>query len=333
MTSRPIVIAHRGASGYRPEHTRGAYELAIEQGCTAIEPDLVISKDGVLVIRHENEISGTTDVAEKLEFADRKTTKVVDGESITGWFTEDFTWAELSTLTCKERLPELRPGNTVYDGQYPILRLLDLLEIADTCGRELKIVIEIKHPTYFAQLGFAFDELIAQDLFLAGWQPNDPRVLIESFEKGVVVRCKEKGVGSHHVYIMDYGHTAYDEIVWAQSEGVPSISNPEELSDAGLDIFAERINGLALAWSLLMGREATLDVERGRRLVASAKERGLSVWVWSMRIENFFLPKEFRNGGAPNEPGNWEEFFELLWSLGIDGVFADFPDLAVRTRP
>ena len=331
--STPFVIAHRGACGFRPEHTRAAYVLAIEQGATAIEPDIVISKDGVLVIRHENEISETTNVEDHPEFADRKTTKVVDGETITGWFTEDFTWAELSTLRCHERLPELRSANTSFNGQFPILRLLDLLEIADTCGRELKIVVEIKHPTYFAQLGYNFEDLIAQDLYLAGWQPNDPRVFIESFEKSIVVKCKEKGVGSHHVYIMDYGHTAYDEIVWAQSEGVPSISNPDELSEAGLDVISQKLDGLALAWSLLMGRAPTLDVERGRHIVASAKARGLTVWVWSMRVENAFLPAQYRNGGAPDEPGNWEEFFKLLWSLGIDGVFADFPDLAVRTRP
>lgn len=329
----PLVIAHRGASGYHPEHTRKAYLTAIEQGADAIEPDLVISRDGVLVIRHENEISGTTDVAHRPEFADRLTTKVVDGEELTGWFTEDFTWAELSTLRCQERLPELRPANTAEDGRYPILRFIDLLEIADQAPKQLTLVVEIKHPTYFAQLGFAFEDLIAQDLFLAGWQADDPRVLIESFEKSVVVRCREKGVGARHVYIMDYGYTAYDEIQWARSEGVPSISNMEELSDAGLDIFAEKLDGVALAWSLLMGREPQLDVERGRRIVDSAHQRGLTVWVWSLRIENVFLPEEFRLPGEDHEPGNWAGFSELLWSLGVDGVFSDFPDLAVRTRP
>ncbi|BAV00095.1 glycerophosphodiester phosphodiesterase family protein [Aurantimicrobium minutum] len=332
MTS-PLVIAHRGASGYHPEHTRKAYLTAIEQGADAIEPDLVISRDGVLVIRHENEISGTTDVASRPEFAHLLTTKVVDGEELTGWFTEDFTWAELSTLRCIERVPQLRPQNALENGEYAMLRFIDLLEIADQAPRKLTLVVEIKHPTYFAQQGFAFEDLIAQDLFLAGWHLNDSRIFIESFEKSVVMRCKDKGVGARHVYIMDFGYTAFDEVQWALSEGVPSISNLDELSNAGLDIFAEKLDGVALAWSLLMGRDSTLDVEQGRRIVESAHQRGLTVWVWSLRIENVFLPEEFRTDGAEHEPGKWEEFFALLWSLGVDGVFSDFPDLAVRTRP
>lgn len=331
--SEALVIAHRGASGHRPEHTRGAYEQAIALGADAIEPDLVFSKDGVLVIRHENEISETTDVASREEFVSRKTTKVVDGESLTGWFTEDFTWAELSTLTCVERLPELRPSNTASQYAQPMLRFIDLLEIVDQCDRKLSLVVEIKHPTYFEQLGLHFTEAIATDLYLAGWQLNDERICIESFEKSVVVACKEKGIGSSHFYIMDYGYTAYDEIVWAMAEGVPSISNPEELSEAGLEVFSQRLDGLALAWSLLLGRETVLDVERAKHIVARAHELGLKVFIWTMRPENEFLPKSFRIGDDPAEHGQWESFFSLLWSLGIDGAFADHPDLAVRTRP
>ena len=146
----PLVIAHRGASGYHPEHTRKAYLTAIAQGADAIEPDLVISRDGVLVIRHENEISGTTDVASRPEFAHLLTTKVVDGEELTGWFTEDFTWAELSTLRCIERVPQLRPQNAFENGEYAMLRFIDLLEIADQAPRKLTLVVEIKHPTYLS---------------------------------------------------------------------------------------------------------------------------------------------------------------------------------------
>jgi glycerophosphoryl diester phosphodiesterase len=328
----PLVIAHRGASAYHPEHTRVAYLTAIEQGANAIEPDLVISQDGVLIIRHENEISGTTDVASRPEFADRLTTKVVDGEELTGWFTEDFTWAELSTLRCTERLPELRPQNTDENGEYPMLRFIDLLEIADQAPQQLTLVVEIKHPTYFAGLGFSFEALITQDLYLAGWDVQDPRLIVESFEKSIIVRLKEMGIGSQHFYIMDRAHTAYDEIVWARSEGVPSISNEEELSATGMEIFAERLTGLAVASSMLWKGNPD-ELQRGIETVKLAHSLGLKIFVWTMRPENEFLPQNFRSSEDPAQWGNWEEFYRSLWKLNPDAVFTDTPDLAVRTRP
>ena len=332
MTARPLVIAHRGASGYHPEHTLGAYELAIQLGSDAIEPDLVVSKDGVLIIRHENEISGTTNVAEKPEFADRMTTKVVDGEELTGWFTEDFTWAELSTLMCRERLPELRPANREHDDKHGILRFIDLLEIADEAPGGLSLVVELKHPTYFAGLGYSFEALLTQDLFLAGWRTDDPRLIIESFEKSIMVRLRELGIGSQHFYIMDNLHTAFDELVWARSEGVPSISNNDELSDAGLEAFAGRLDGLALASSLLFdGTEE--ELKNGQAIVQKAHGLGLKIFTWTLRPENEFLPPMFRTAEGPGCRGNWQDFYEMIWKLGVDGAFADHPDLAVRTRP
>jgi glycerophosphoryl diester phosphodiesterase len=332
MTARPLVIAHRGASGYHPEHTRSAYLAAIAQGANAIEPDLVISKDGVLVIRHENEISGTTNVAELPQFADRMTTKVVDGEELTGWFTEDFTWAELSTLLCRERLPEIRPQNAAQNDTEGILRFIDLLEIADEAGNGFSLVVEIKHPTYFAGLGFSFEALITQDLFLAGWRTDDPRLIMESFEKSIIVRLKELQIGAQHFYIMEREHTAFDELVWALSEGVPPISNADELSGPGLEAFAGRLDGLALASSLLFDG-STLELSHGQAIVQQAHELGIKIFVWTLRPENEFLPATFRSSGNPHEHGNWQEYYSKLWELGIDGAFADHPDLAVRTRP
>jgi glycerophosphoryl diester phosphodiesterase len=328
----PLVIAHRGASGYHPEHTRSAYLAAIAQGANAIEPDLVISKDGVLVIRHENEISGTTNVAELPQFADRMTTKVVDGEELTGWFTEDFTWAELSTLLCRERLPEIRPQNAAQNDTEGILRFIDLLEIADEAGNGFSIVVEIKHPTYFAGLGFSFEALITQDLFLAGWRTDDPRLIMESFEKSIIVRLKELQIGAQHFYIMDREHTAFDELVWALSEGVPPISNADELSGPGLEAFSGRLDGLALASTLLFDG-SSLELNHGQAIVQQAHELGLKIIVWTLRPENEFLPATFRSSGDPHEHGNWQEYYSTLWELGIDGAFADHPDLAVRTRP
>ena len=332
MRARPLVIAHRGASGYHPEHTRAAYLTAISQGANAIEPDLVFSKDGVLIIRHENEISGTTDVASRPEFSDRLTTKVVDGEELTGWFTEDFTWAELSTLMCKERLPELRPDNAREDGQYPILRFIDLLEIADQAGPDFSLVVEIKHPTYFAGLGFSFEAALTQDLFLAGWRTDDARLIMESFEKSIIVRLKELQVGAQDFYIMDREHIAFDELVWAVSEGVPPISNADELSGPGLEAFSGRLDGLALASSLLFDGSA-LELSHGQAIVEQAHQLGIKIFVWTLRPENEFLPETFRTSSDPLEHGKWQEYYEKLWELGIDGAFADHPDLAVRTRP
>jgi glycerophosphoryl diester phosphodiesterase len=332
MTARPLVIAHRGASGYHPEHTRSAYLAAIAQGANAIEPDLVISKDGVLVIRHENEISGTTNVAELPQFADRMTTKVVDGEELTGWFTEDFTWAELSTLLCRERLPEIRPQNAAQNDTEGILRFIDLLEIADEAGNGFSLVVEIKHPTYFAGLGFSFEALITQDLFLAGWRTDDPRLIMESFEKSIIVRLKELQIGAQHFYIMDKDHVAFDELVWALSEGVPPISNADELSGPGLEAFAGRLDGLALASTLLFDG-SSLELSHGQAIVQQAHELGIKIFVWTLRPENEFLPTTFRSSGDPHEHGNWHEYYSKLWELGIDGAFADHPDLAVRTRP
>lgn len=332
MNSKPLVIAHRGASGYHPEHTRAAYDAAVAHGADAIEPDVVFSQDGVLILRHENEISGTTDVASRPEFADRLTTKVVDGEELTGWFTEDFTWAELSTLRCIERLPELRPGNTAQDREYPMLRFVDLLEISDLSPQRLSLVVELKHPTYFAGLGFNFEAALIQDLYVAGWDVNDPRLIIESFEKSIVVRLRELGVGSQHWYIMDIRHTAFDERVWARSEGVPPISNEDEFSEAGLQAFSGRLDGLAVAVSLLWdGTEE--DFMAAQERVAVVQRHGIKLITWTMRAENEFLPVNYRSGNDPTELGNWEAYYSKLWELGIDGAFADHPDLAVRSRP
>ncbi|HEY9862027.1 MAG TPA: glycerophosphodiester phosphodiesterase family protein, partial [Candidatus Obscuribacterales bacterium] len=184
----PIVIGHRGASGLRPEHTLAAYELAIAQGADYIEPDLVATKDGVLVARHENEISGTTDVAERPEFSDRKTTKTIDGVAYTGWFTEDFTLAELKTLRAKERIPGLRPGNTAFNGQFEIPTLQEVIDLAQRksaeLGRTIGIYPETKHPSYFDSIGLSLEEPLVETLNQNGYIGLNAPVFIQSFEVG-----------------------------------------------------------------------------------------------------------------------------------------------------
>ncbi|HZN25274.1 MAG TPA: glycerophosphodiester phosphodiesterase family protein, partial [Burkholderiales bacterium] len=175
----PLVIGHRGASGYVPEHTLAAYAMAILQGADYVEPDLVITKDGVLVARHENEIGGTTDIAARPEFASRKTTKMIDGVKIEGWFTEDFTLAELKTLRAKERIPQVRPANTRFDGMFEIPTLEEVLALVQSFneqrrslahGKEMRnvkvigVYPETKHPTYFQQIGLPLEEPLVKVL-------------------------------------------------------------------------------------------------------------------------------------------------------------------------
>ena len=158
----PIVIAHRGASGYRPEHTLAAYALGAEQGADYIEPDLVATSDGELVCRHENEISGTTDVADRPEFADRRAAKEIDGKAYDGWFTEDFTLAELKTLRARERIPDVRPDNTAFDGEFEIPTLTEVIELAERLG--VGIYPETKHPAYHRSLGLELEPRLVEAL-------------------------------------------------------------------------------------------------------------------------------------------------------------------------
>src|SRR5690242_20240985 len=184
----PVVIAHRGASGYRPEHTLASYRLAIAMGADFIEPDLVSTKDGVLVARHENEISGTTDVADHPEFADRRATKVIDGRPVAGWFTEDFTLAELKTLRAKERLPQVRPDNTRYDGMFEVPTFEEVLALAKQesrrTGRRIGVYPETKHPTYFDGIGLSLEEPLVAALRRHGLDRPRAAVIIQSFETG-----------------------------------------------------------------------------------------------------------------------------------------------------
>ena len=194
---RPFVIAHRGASGYLPEHTLAGYFVAIQQGADYVEPDLVITRDGALVVRHENEIGGTTNVAAHPEFASRRTTKTIDGQTITGWFTEDFTLAELKTLRARERLPELRRGNTRYDGVFQIPTFDEVLELVAAADAQraaqarangsaplarIGIYPETKHPSHFAQAGLFFDDRLLEALNRHGYRHRSDPICIQSFE-------------------------------------------------------------------------------------------------------------------------------------------------------
>lgn len=326
---RTLVIGHRGASGYRPEHTRGSYELALALGADAIEPDIVATRDGVLVLRHENEISGTTDVASRPEFADRRTTKRIDGVSHTGWFTEDFTWAELSTLRAVERLPQLRQSSATFDGAYPILRLRELLDLLDDAaarsGREAALVAEVKHPTYFASIGLPLDELVADEL--RRWDRPD-RLIVECFEQGVLTALRARGVSGRYVYLVEAKGSAPDLVARFGRKALPYSA---QLTGSGLARLAQEVDGVSVDKTLLLdaARDGTV---RATDLVDRVHAAGLSAFTWTLRPENRFLAPGHRRGSSPRDWGDWRREFELVLATGVDGVFLDHPDLGVAAR-
>lgn len=326
LTRRPIVVAHRGASGYRPEHSRAAYELAFTLGADAVEPDIVATKDGVLVLRHENEISGTTDVASHPQFADRRTTKVIDGQKLTGWFTEDFTWPELQELRVRERLPELR--SQAFDGGEGILRLTDLLRMLDERGG-VRLVAEIKHATYFASIGLPLDELFAADLSAAGWSA-DPRLTVECFETTVLGQIRDRGVRAKYVFLLESEGAPADEV---ESHGDAAANFASYLTDDGLARLATSgLHGISIDKDMLLTMDNAGNAVGTTDIVARAHAVGLAVLCWTLRAENHFLSKNFRRGTRAEDFGEWRDEFQLIMRSGLDGVFADQPDLAIEAR-
>lgn len=345
----PRVIAHRGASGYRPEHSLAAYRLAIELGADAIEPDIVVSADGVLVLRHENDLSETTDVADHPEFAARRTSKTIDGIEYTGWFTEDFTWAELQTLKLRERIPALRPQNTAYTEER-MLRLEDLLELLDET--ELVLVAELKHATYFASLGHDLGALFAERMRASGWADRPERVIVESFEESVLHDVRARGVQGKLVYLVAAGQTAPDLV---HRDGAAALSYRDQLLPSQLERLRERgIDGVSMSKDIVLEDDAAA-------LVARMHELGFETIMYTLRPENAFLDGRFRSAlpgdaqadgqdaasegdpvidlaehglGAGEVPlswvaehGDWQGEWRKIVATGVQWVFADHPDL------
>ena len=318
----PLIIGHRGASGYRPEHTRAAYELAFRLGADAVEPDIVATRDGVLVLRHENEISGTTDVASRPEFADRRTSKLIDGARLTGWFTEDFTWAELSTLRAVERLPQVRQASATFDGLEPILRLSDLLGIIDDASgqRQRIMVAELKHATYFESIGLPLDELFASEV--SGWA-SDENLIVECFEQTVLGKVRARGVPGRVVFLAEASGSPADLVAQFGSKALPYSAH---LTNAGLARLATAVDGVSVDKRLLLSTDAA-GTTTTTDFVERAHAAGLEVYTWTLRAENKFLAKGMRRGSSARDYGDWLDEFRLILGTGLDGVFADQPDL------
>ena len=316
----PIVIAHRGASADRPEHTLASYARAIEQGADFIEPDLVSTKDHQLVARHENEISGTTDVASHPEFAGRKTTKTIDSQSVTGWFTEDFTLAELKTLRARERLPQLRSANMAFDGQETIPTLDEIIVLAKTAsaksGRSIGIYPETKHPSYFRALGLPLEPPLLGGLAKAGWTRIDSPVFIQSFEVGNLKALRPL-TAVRLIQLIDSG-------VSADGESYDAMITP-----AGLKAIAAYANGIGPNRDRIIPRSTDGTLGTPTSLVIDAHAAGLQVHPWTFRPENYFLAKPFRRGDDPRGRGDAAGEIRLYLETGIDGVFSDLPAAAV----
>ncbi|MFH9583946.1 glycerophosphodiester phosphodiesterase family protein [Streptomyces luteogriseus] len=309
----PVVIGHRGAAGWRPEHTAPSYTYAVQTGADWIEPDLVPTKDHVLVVRHENEISQTTDVARRPEFADRRTTKTVDGRAVTGWFTEDFTLAELKTLRAVERLPAVRDRNTVFDGREEIMTFQEVVDLARRLSREhgrtIAVFPETKHPTYFRSIGLPLEPKLTA--VIRRNRLGRRECVVQSFEPTSLRRMTGLGVPLWQALGTTGG--PYD---------LPGRTYTQMMTPTGLAEIA--------AYADWIGPDKASLV--GTSLVADAHAAGLRIGPYTFRAENQFLPARFRHGSGPNDFGDAFAEYALYYRMGVDAVVTDFPDLAVIAR-
>jgi glycerophosphoryl diester phosphodiesterase len=333
LPTPPIVIGHRGASGYVPEHTLSAYFIAVQQGADYIEPDLVSTKDGVLVARHENEISGTTDVASHPQFAARKTIKTIDGQRVEGWFTEDFTLAELKTLRARERLPQLRPANTRFDGQFEIPTFDEILSLVRALERmrgaelpRIGVYPETKHPSYFRSIDLPLEGALLRSLKRWGYRGADAPVFIQSFEVSNLQALRKK-TRLPIVQLMEATSAPFDFVASGDKRTYADLATP-----AGLKEVARYATAIGVDKSMLLPRDTNGALLAPTSLVSDAHAANLQVHAWTLRGENYFLPKDFQQGSDPVQLGNLEAEIKMLLDLGLDGFFSDHPALAVAAR-
>ncbi|WP_433790414.1 glycerophosphodiester phosphodiesterase [Actinoplanes sp. CA-252034] len=325
--TKPLVVGHRGASGYRPEHTLASYELAARLGADYLEPDLVITKDGVLVCRHEPEIGGTTDVASRPEFAARKRTVVLDGVSVTGWWTQDFTLAELKTLRATERIPAIRQQNTVYDGYFEVPTFQEMLDLrkrlSKELGRDLGVFPETKHPTFFRSIGLELEKPLVRTLRRNGLDKRGAKVFIQSFEAANLRDLAD----DHRVEV---------PLVFLSSAAGTPFNDPrtyaDYLSPTGLKELSGFVDGIGPEKGQIIPRKPDGTLGAPTSLVADAHAAGIKVIPYTFRAENSFLPTELRVGADATAYGRSIDEQVTFLRTGIDGLFTDNPDIGVLAR-
>jgi glycerophosphoryl diester phosphodiesterase len=324
---RTLVIGHRGASGYRPEHTLASYELAARMGADFVEPDLVSTKDHKLVARHEPEIGGTTDVATRPEFADRRRTMMLDGVSVTGWWTHDFTLAELKTLRAVERLPDVRQRNTLYNGRFEIPTFEEVLQLrarlSKELGRTIGVYPETKHPTYFRQLGLALEEPLVATLRRYDLDDDDAPCFVQSFEA---------------VNLADLSHRLRlrtRKVFLTSAAGKP-FNDPKSYADyltpAGLKDLRTYVRGIGPDKNQVIPRLADGTLGTPSSLIGDAHAAGLVLHPYTFRAENQFLPADYRVSTDPNAYGRAIDEQITFLRAGIDGLFTDQADIGVLAR-
>jgi glycerophosphoryl diester phosphodiesterase len=323
----PEIFGHRGASGYRPEHTLASYELAARMGADYIEPDLVSTKDHVLVCRHEPEIGGTTDVADRPEFAARRKTVLLDGVSVTGWFTEDFTLAELRTLRAVERLPAARQENTLYNGLFPVPTFQEVLDLraklSKELGRDIGVIPETKHPTYFRRLGLDLETPLVTTLRRNHLDSRGARVWIQSFEAANLKMLHQQyRVRVNLVFLTSAAGSPFND----------TRTYAQYLTPAGLKELSFSVDGVGPDKSQVIPRNADGTLGTPTSLVRDAHAAGLKVIPYTFRAENQFLPADYRVGTDPNAYGRAIDEQITFLKTGIDGLFTDQPDIGVLSR-
>ncbi|MFI0942057.1 glycerophosphodiester phosphodiesterase [Streptomyces sp. NPDC021020] len=328
----PTIVGHRGSAGYRPEHTFGSYEYALAIGADVVEQDVVPTRDGHLVCRHEPEIGGTTDVADHKEFASRRTTKTIDGTATTGWFTEDFTLAELKRLRAVERLPAVRPHNTIYNGRWDIPTFAEVLEWAEKEGRKrgrpVWLHTETKHPTYFRGIGLPLEERLVTQLRQYGRHRADAPQFLQSFEAQSLQRLGRLGAEAAKIFLLN-GLTSqpWDFVVAGDKRTVADLVTP-----AGLKWIAGFAQGIGPTTDVVIPRDAAGRLLRPTTVVRDAHRAGLVLHPFTARNENQFLPADFQVGTDPNAYGDPIAAFRTWFATGIDGLFTDNADTAVLAR-
>jgi glycerophosphoryl diester phosphodiesterase len=324
----PVIVGHRGAPGYRPEHTLASYELAFRQGVNWVDVDLVPTKDGVLVARHENEIGGTSDVAMHPEFANRKTTKTVDGTPLTGWFTEDFTLAELKTLRAVERIPEVRPNNTIYHGRYQIATYQEVLDLTQRLGRELHRTLgtypEVKHSTYFGSIGNPTEPKLVDILNRNDLNRPDAPVIIQSFEVSNLIELHRQ-VRVPLLQLTSATGAPADFVAKGDKRTYADLVTPTGLRDV-----AAYATYLGPDKAQIIPRDAAGNLATPTSLMRDAHAAKLQVQPYTFRNENSFLPTNLRSSADPTRYGDIFAEEAAYLKAGVDGFFADQPDTALE---